>query len=187
MDSNEEQILIGQAKTDNGCFVRLYDLHYRRIFGYVFRRTLNIELTKDIVSETFIKAYQNIHRFQYRNTPFSSWLYRIAGNEINMYFRKRKAWLASLDRLKGFSHAEAADPSTPELEMTGAEDRLRQNKEFIEVQANMQKLDFKYQEVIALRFFENKSTKDIAGIINKNENTVRSLLSRGIDKLRKMF
>ncbi len=183
MDSNEEQILIEQAKTDNGCFVKLYELHYRKIFGYVFRRTLNIELTKDIVSETFIKAYQNIHRFRYRNAPFSSWLYRIAGNETNMYFRRRKAYLASLDHLKEFSYLEAADP----LEINETENRLQQHKDFIAVQNNLEKLDYKYQEVIALRFFENKSIKEIAEIVNKNDNTVKSLLSRGIDKLRKMF
>jgi RNA polymerase sigma-70 factor (ECF subfamily) len=184
MDSHEEQILIEQAKTDNGCFVKLYELHYQKIFGYVFRRTLNIELTKDIVSETFIKAYQNIHRFQYRNVPFSSWLYRIAGNEVNMHFRKKKAYSLSPNRL---SVLQVADPSTPEMEMNEIENRLQLYKDFIEVQANLKKLGYKYQEVIALRFFENKSIKEIAAIVNRKDSTVKSLLSRGIDKLRKMF
>ena len=42
----------------------------------------------------------------------------------------------------------------------------------------------KYQEVIALRYFEGKDNKEIAEILNINEGTLKSLLSRGIEKLR---
>jgi RNA polymerase sigma-70 factor (ECF subfamily) len=45
-------------------------------------------------------------------------------------------------------------------------------------------LDLKYQEVIALRFFEEKSIQQISAILNKKEGTVKSLLSRGLKKLR---
>ena len=48
----------------------------------------------------------------------------------------------------------------------------------------IKKLDIKYQEVISLRFFEQKSIKEIAVILNKKEGTVKSLLYRGIDKLK---
>jgi RNA polymerase sigma factor (sigma-70 family) len=187
MERNEELALIEYAKTDNICFVKLYELHYRKIFGYVFRRTLDIELTKDIVSETFIKAYQNIHRYQYRNVPFSSWLYRIAGNEVNMFFRKKQVHSVSLNELKEHANFEIADPATLETEKNEIEKQLQQSKDFVEIQSNLKKIDNKYQEVIALRFFENKSIREIAEILNKNDGTVKSLLSRGIDKLRKMF
>ena len=86
----EEQLLVEKAKTDKEAFVRLYDFYYPKIFGYVFRRTLELERTKDITSETFLKAYLNIGRFQWKKIPFSSWLFRIATNEMNMADRKKK-------------------------------------------------------------------------------------------------
>jgi RNA polymerase sigma-70 factor (ECF subfamily) len=48
-------------------------------------------------------------------------------------------------------------------------------------------LPIKYQEVMALRFFEKQSIKDIALITDKNTNTVKSLLARGTDKLKQNF
>jgi RNA polymerase sigma-70 factor (ECF subfamily) len=45
----------------------------------------------------------------------------------------------------------------------------------------------KYQEVIALRYFEQKSISEIGLILGKNEGTVKSLVSRGFEKLRNML
>ena len=52
------------------------------------------------------------------------------------------------------------------------------------INESIRKLDIKYQDVIALRFFEHKSIKEIAIILDKKEGTIKSLLSRGIEKLK---
>jgi RNA polymerase sigma-70 factor (ECF subfamily) len=46
-------------------------------------------------------------------------------------------------------------------------------------------LPAKYQDVIALRYFEGKSIREIAEILGKREGTIKSLLSRGLEKIRK--
>ena len=46
-------------------------------------------------------------------------------------------------------------------------------------------LPVKYQEVISLRYFEGKDNKEISEILGINEGTLKSLLSRGLEKLRK--
>jgi RNA polymerase sigma-70 factor (ECF subfamily) len=51
---------------------------------------------------------------------------------------------------------------------------------------NISKLQLKYQEVIVLRFFEDKQLKEIGEILGKREGTVKSLLHRGLEKLRKL-
>jgi RNA polymerase sigma-70 factor (ECF subfamily) len=56
--------------------------------------------------------------------------------------------------------------------------------EFSEIQKRLSNLDVKYQEVIALRFFEEKSLREIAAILNKKDGTIKSLLSRGLKKLK---
>jgi RNA polymerase sigma-70 factor (ECF subfamily) len=55
------------------------------------------------------------------------------------------------------------------------------------IRTNLLKLDIKYQEVIALRYFEQKTNSEISDILDKNEGTVKSLLSRGLEKLRNML
>lgn len=187
MTSLEEQQVIKEAQKDNESFAKLYDLYYPRIFGYIFRRTLDLERSKDITSETFIKAFINVGRFQWKNVPFSSWLFRIATNEMNMADRKKKYKTESLHQFPGKGTLDIADPQSLETEQIAIEKQLQQSKDFLAVQQKLLLLPLKYREVIALRYFEDKSIKEIAEILDKNEGTVKSLISRGIDKLKILF
>ena len=88
MDLEAEKNLVRQAQRDPDAFAGLYDHYYPRIFGYVLRRTANLEAAQDITSETFFKALRKLWQFRWRNISFSSWLYKIASNEISQYFRQ---------------------------------------------------------------------------------------------------
>ena len=55
------------------------------------------------------------------------------------------------------------------------------------MQRSLKKLDIKYQEVLSLRFYEKKSHKEISEILDKKEGTIKSLLSRGLEKLKIKF
>lgn len=183
MDLSEEQIFIQAAKHDNQSFIKLYDRYYSKIFGYIFRRTLDFELSKDITSETFLKAYVNIGTFEWRNLPFSAWLFRIATNEMNMAARKKRYRHQSLEILNEHQK-QIADPQSLDSEKKLVEIQMKQHEEFIQIQLKLKLLPNKYQEVIALRYFEGKSIKEIAQIINKPDGTIKSLISRGLEKLR---
>ena len=88
MDLNQERELVRQAQKTPDAFAELYDQYYPKIFGYVLRRTANLEAAQDITSETFFNALRKLWQFHWRNVSFSPWLYKIATNEINQYFRK---------------------------------------------------------------------------------------------------
>ena len=182
MELNEEKELIKQAQKDPEVFGRIFDEHYSKIFGFVLKRTGNLEVAQDITSETFFKALKKLWQFQWRNVPFSSWLYKIATNEINSYFRKGKYKSVSLEHLqeKGF---DPVGSQNPHAELVEAEDKIKLHKDFLNCRERIGRLDIKYQEVIALRFFEKKQIKEISEILEKAEGTVKSLLSRGLDKL----
>lgn len=182
MNLDEERELIKKAKKDPEIFGELYDKHYPKIFGYVLKRVANLEIAQDVTSETFFKALKNLWRFRWRNIPFSAWLYRIANNEIANFFRKRKYKLISLEKI--------SDPvaiSNPSIEILKAEQELKKHQDFIEIQKEISKLQIKYQEVITLRFFEKKKIKEIAEILGKKEGTIKSLLHRGLERLRGQF
>jgi RNA polymerase sigma-70 factor (ECF subfamily) len=184
MDLSEEKQLVRQAQKAPDAFAELYDQYYPKIFGYVLRRTTNVEAAQDITSETFLKALRKLWQFRWRNVPFSSWLYRIATNEINQYFRKAEYKKSiSMEELQeqGF---ELISPHDPESELIEAQEKLKQYQDFLEIQEKIVRLPAKYQEVIALRFFEQKQIKEIAEILGKKEGTVKSLLHRAVEKLR---
>ncbi|HEU65150.1 MAG TPA: sigma-70 family RNA polymerase sigma factor [Chloroflexi bacterium] len=184
MDLSAEEELIRQAQKDPHAFAELYDHYYSKIFGYVLRRTANLEAAQDITSETFLKALKKLWQFRWRSVSFSSWLYKIASNEINQYFRKAEYKKStSLEELQeqGF---EPISPHDPESELIEAQEKLEQYQEFLDVQKKLVRLPAKYQEVIALRFFEQKQIKEIAEILGKKEGTIKSLLHRAVEKLR---
>ena len=186
MDLSEEEELVKRAQKDPDAFAKLYDQYYPRIFGYVLRRTANLEAAQDITSETFLKALGKLWQFQWRNVSFSSWLYKIATNEINQYFRKAEYKKSvSLEELqeRGF---ELLSPHDPESELIEAQEKLKQHQDFLEIQGRITRLPAKYQEVIALRFFEKKQINEIAEVLGKREGTIKSLLHRAVEKLREM-
>jgi len=184
MDLSEEKKLVRQAQEAPDAFARLYDQYYRQIFGYVLRRSANIEAAQVITSETFLKALGKLWQFRWRNVSFSSWLYRIATNEVNQYFRKAEYKKSvSLEELQeqGF---ELLSPHDPESELIEAQEKLKRHQDFLEIQEKIIQLPARYQEVIALRFFEKKQIKEIAEILGKREGTIKSLLHRAVEKLR---
>ena len=183
MAADEEKEILRRIKKDPQAFALLYDRYYAPIFSYVFRRLGDYDLSKDITAETFLKAYCNVGSFVWRGVPFSAWLYRITSNEINLYLRKKKYNPTYLND-SGLQHFLQYEEGI-ETEKAALEKAMQEHQEFLAVQQQLSRLNEKYGEVIALRFFEEKSIKEIAVILGKNEGTVKSLLSRGLEKLRK--
>lgn len=180
---NEEKLL-AEIKHDPRKFGEIYEAFYSNIFGYVFRRTTDYDAAKDIAAETFLKAYAGIGKFTWRNISVLHWLYRIATNELNKYFNSRTYQPESLHRIHEEYNVDITDYSTAETERIQFEDDLDKHREFQMINDHVKRLDTKYQEVISLRFYEQKSIKEIALILGKKEGTVKSLLSRGIDQIK---
>jgi len=176
---NEEKELIEKAKKDPEAFGEIYDENYPKIFGYILKRVADIEIAKDITSQTFLKSLKNIWKFKWRNVSFSAWLYRIANNEIANFFRKRKNKLVSLEKV-----AEPAFYNNPFTEIAKAEEQLQRHKDFLKIQGEISRLPLKYQEVITLRFFEKKKIREISEILEKKEGTIKSLIHRALKKLK---
>ena len=186
MEPNAEKALVERARSDPQAFGLIFDEYYRAIFGYILRRTANVEVARDISAEVFLKALRSVSRFQWRGVSISSWLYRIASNEVAAYFRDRKYEGDSLDELREVAGFEPPESQDMLEEIVTAEREVERHADFLHVQKLLERLPQRSQEVIALRFFEGKRIKEIAEILGKGEGTVKSLLSRGLDQLRRL-
>jgi RNA polymerase sigma-70 factor, ECF subfamily len=182
--SQEEKEFLDSIQQNPQQFGKVYDLYYKKIFGYAFRRTGNYHTARDVCAETFLKAFLHIKDFKWQNIPISAWLYKIATNEINQYFRRKKYEPEALKRIQNFNWEKA---TTIDEGKNIIESQLKANDDFLQVQKHLKTLDIKYQEVIALRFFEDKTIPEISVVLDKPEGTIKSLLSRGLEKLRTMM
>ena len=187
MSPEQQSQLIEQCRTDPAAFGEVFDHWYKPVFGYIMRRTADYDLSRDIAAETFLKAFLKIGNFRWRGISLSAWLYRIATNELNMYYRSSKYQPQSLPQLLENPQMEKLLHQDADEERELLENELKAHNDYNLIRINLQKLDIKYQEVIALRYFEQKTNSEISEILNKNEGTVKSLLSRGLEKLRNML
>ncbi len=181
MDLEQERELVFKAKTDADAFGLLYDEYYPKIFGYVLRRTASVETAKDITSEVFLKALQSIKNFRWRNIPFSAYLYRIAEHEISNGYKRNKHIIFLKQDIE--NSAIISDISLDD-ESARVEADIQKHEEFLLLHQCIVKLPHIYQEVIVLRYFEKKLISEICIILGKREGTVKSLLNRGLKKLK---
>lgn len=182
---SEEQ-LINDIKNNPDLFGSVYDEHYNTIFNYCYKRTKDFNASKDITSETFLKALLNIKKFKWKGVSLLSWLYRIATNEINLHYRSKKYRPSLLNEIDSSCTIMSRKEDLLKEKET-AEQELEKHEEFIKVQKAVGKLPIKYQEVITLKYFEKLKIKEISCILNKPEGTIKSLLSRGIHLLKQQL
>lgn len=178
-----ESELLNKIKDDPAEFSEIFRRYYHPIFNFIFHRTGDFEDAADIAAETFLKAFTNIRNFSYRGISVKVWLYRIATNEVNFFYRKQKRYHSLFKRFR-FENTELfRDYFRQDKEALEVE--LRNHEQFTIVLKHLKTLPDRYQEVIALRYFEGMSNKEIAEILNLKQGTLKSLLSRGLEKLRK--
>lgn len=176
-----EAELVERAKTSRQAFGELYERYYSRILNYIYRCTLNVAVAEELTSNTFFKALQGLSRYRHRGV-FAAWLYRIATNEVRMHWRvenKRRArernpqWLDDLERVYFAPQARES-----------AEQRRERMSRYARLHEALRKLPQRYQTVLVLRFFEELSYDEIAKVAGKRLGTVKSLIHRGLKRLR---
>jgi len=162
---------IQAAQRDPARFRPLYERYHEPIFRYIYRRTAEEPLTADICSQVFLKAMQKLGGYSYKGVPFSAWLYRIAANEVAQHYRNsQKQRVVSIQEGR-LEEMDQFDYQVHRSALLSALDKLPQ----------------KDIEIIELRFFEQRSFKEVANILNITENNAKVRTYRVLDKLKKLI
>jgi RNA polymerase sigma-70 factor (ECF subfamily) len=167
--------LLDEARADPGAFAILYRRHYDDIFRYCQHRVFNRHVAEDLTSAVFMKVLMHLPKFHGDETAFTHWTYRIATNTANTYLRQEALAKKRLRVLADDTDVRWAD--SPESALCALEDTAV-------VRAAVLALRQRYQEVVALRYFENKEVSEIAVILRRRQVTVRKRLSRALAELR---
>jgi len=173
--------LVEKSKNkDKEAFSQLFDFYYDKILNYVFRRTLNIDYAKDITSNTFLKVLKHLNDFKWKtgDNSFNAWIYKIATNEINQYFRKQNKYKLIVDEEK-FKELGDYGEAVKEIE-----NRLENDEYLLVLNKGIKQLKPIYQDILHLRYFEELSYDEISKVLNKNEITVRVYSKRALEKLK---
>jgi RNA polymerase sigma-70 factor (ECF subfamily) len=170
----EERLLVESAQKDAARFAELYETNFERVYAFVARRVGDRDAAEDLTSEVFHKALANVRRFEWRGAPFAAWLLKVAANAI-------------ADRASRMGRELAVD-DPPEL---GAEATAEVDLEEVEHRARLfrlvDELPADQRRVVAMRFAEEKSIREIAGALGRSEGAVKQLQFRGLRSLREQI
>lgn len=177
LDAHGERALVDAAKAgDEAALAELYSLYFPRVYRYILARMGNPYDAEDLTEEVFLRVLDAIERFQWREAPFSAWLFRIAHNAVISQRRKEGA----RGRTSPLSEALPVDSQGPE-EMV--ENRLALN----EIMKAAETLPEAQRRVISLRFAAGLTVAETARAMGKGEGNVKVIQHKAIAKLREML
>jgi len=175
-NAHGERLIVDAAKAGNEqALSELYTLYFPRVYRYILARTGNSYDAEDLAEEVFMRVLEAIQRFQWREAPFSAWLFRIAHNAVISQRRKDGARGRSAPLSEGLA-----------LDSQGPDEMVETQLTILEVRRAAEKLPEAQRQVIALRFGAGLSVAETARAMNKGEGNVKVIQHKAIAKLKEM-
>ena len=158
----EQALVIRSQLGDEAAFAELLALHGPRILRFT-RQMMRMEPDKaeDVTQEIWVAIHRGLPALR-EVDKFRSWAFRVARDRIHREFRRRRVPLQVMDDL-WIERIPESQPELPEIEPE-------------ELQQALARLSEEHREVLMLRFFEDMSYEDIAGVTHTAAGTVRSRL-----------
>ena len=173
-----ERETVDRARSgDQQALADLYDWYMPRVYRYAVARLGNSVEAEDLTEEVFLKVLGAIGDFRWREVPFSSWLFRIAHNQVATHFRRA-------------AQRGGATTAIPEGMIDWRHDLATTVEERItleEVRRATEQLPDAQREVIALRFAVGLSIADTAKTLGKREGNVKALQHKAVARLQKIL
>ena len=174
--SSEESLVRQAIDGSQSAFTQLYDEQVDKVYRYIYFRVSNRVEAEDLTQEVFIKALHGIGSYKWRDVPFTSWLFRIAHNQVVDHLRRQaREKRATLDEATAV--VDEGDPVV----------MVEQKSEIEELTRALKKLPSAQQEVISLRFIAGMPVAEVAKTLGKSEGTVKALQFNGTASLRKFL
>ena len=159
-------------------FVILYDRYFTRIYNYIRYRCSDAAVADDLTAQVFLKALINIKKYNPQKAPFDAWLFSIARNLINDFYRSKKRYnMVDIEDVENvLFHSNRP-----------VEEKSEKNEEKYELLKSLEVLSPRHRDIIALKFGASMTNREIAELTGLTEQNVGVILHRGVKKLRKIL
>lgn len=164
------KILLLAKAGDMKAFEHIVKSYFHPLYSYIYHMVGNKEETADLMQESFIKVYTHLKDYDPQK-KFSTWLFTIVQRTVYDWLRKKR-------RTKEIFTFD----QNHQLELSSKNEDL---SEKMDIKEAFSHLAPEYKEVLFLYFWEGYSYKEIALLLHKPMNTVKTLLKRAKEKLRK--
>lgn len=172
---SESDLLQRCLKGDRAALGSFYEVYFPRVFRYVLARVGNVTDAEDVTSEVFFRAFKALPKYRLTTSPLSSWLFRIASNEVNRHFKRRRDITLPLT---------GSDPLLLRGESPDTSDCV---PGLLSLAAAFRALPTAQREVAALRLGAGFSLAETAEALSKPVGTVKALQHQALVTLRRLL
>lgn len=173
----QQAVVIDYVKSKNEAYLNftyIFESYYKRIYNYYYYRIQNQHISEDLTSQLFEKVMTRIASYESNKGNFEVWLFAIARNVLNDYFRSQKKYpWTSLDSVFEMISEES-----------GPEQKIYEAEETKVLLAMINELKEKERNMIAYKFGADLKNKEIAELLGISEKNVSVILCRTLKKLK---
>jgi RNA polymerase sigma-70 factor (ECF subfamily) len=164
----------------DGEFRRAFELHADELFRHASVRLSDRERALELTQEAFLRAWEYVRKGEVVR-EYRPFLFRTLRNLIIDEYRRQKPH--SLERMAEENEEGSTEALLPPDESNTLEAAMErfEGKRALEMLAELPPL---YAEVLALRFVEGLTPREIAAVVEESENVVSVRIHRGLKKLR---
>jgi RNA polymerase sigma-70 factor, ECF subfamily len=167
---DEKEIIRQILRGDNEKYRLLLERYQPGLVNHCFTMTNDYDIAHDLTQEASIKAYLQLNRYN-EDYRFSTWLYKIATNLCLDFLKKRR-------------HISLEDIPEPLSTMLSPQEQAIKNESALQLHQAVRKLSLKYQTVISLYYWQERTYEEIANIMNVPLGTVRIWIKRAKEQLK---
>ena len=178
MPADEQAVLDRIRAGDIDAVQDLFNEHRTRIYRVCLLYTDSSDDAKDVLQETFLRAYKSVGRFR-GESSFTTWLTRIAIN-ICLNLKRDRKNSESLEE----DRVDTSQLSLPRHHEGDPEEPLKLRELQERIMALVRTLPPRERMAFVLKHFEEMKIREISGIMNISEGTVKSFLHRAVTTLR---
>lgn len=154
----------------------VYQTHFSTVYNFVYYRLLNRENTEDIVSQVFIKVLQHLSDFDPQKASLKTWILRITENTLTDFYRRQRPTVSMDNEDTGLDNILHVDFDEQYDQVFSPTRRL--------VLDALKTLPERDRMIVYYKYFEGITNRDIAKMLEMNENTVSAILARARQKLK---
>lgn len=166
-------------KGDQAGYAALYDLYAPGVYRLCYGLVLNAQDAEDVLQDSFVYAFRNVHRFDAARASFKTWLYTIAVSRCRNTYRRKRMPLVDIAQMFGLEVA------APEYESPEAENARNAAKDAIN--KAMAELSPLLREAVILRYAQGLTFREISEVMDCPLKTAESRVRLAHDKLRSLL
>lgn len=153
-------------------FEMFYDANYSKVVRYIWTKLGNQQDAEDLAGEVFLYCYSHYEEYDPEKSSLTTWLYLIVNSRLKNHYRDTKTFV-DLEDVVGVLPDDSVDMDSCVY--------LEQLK--TQMAQALQQLPERQRRIVMLRYFEDRSSSEIAQIMNMSSVNVRVQMSRALDRL----